>query len=69
MKWFRNIPAGEPFTPGATSTDYNMQVRSGLKNYYDWRRKQPGGLSEEEERIGGKPITGFPRSGPEITFF
>jgi len=72
MKWFRNIPAGEPFTPGATSTDYNMQVRSGLKNYYDWRRKNPGllsPLSQQEEQIGGEPITGFPRSGPAITFF
>jgi len=25
MKWFRNIPAGEPFTPGDISGDYSLQ--------------------------------------------
>jgi hypothetical protein len=33
MRWFRNIPAGEPFTPGKVSGDYSLQLMIGYSNY------------------------------------
>ncbi|KAJ4470543.1 hypothetical protein J3R30DRAFT_3245528, partial [Lentinula aciculospora] len=36
MRWFRNIPAGKPFTPGAFSADYNLRVMMGWNNYEQW---------------------------------
>ena len=37
MKWFRNIPAGAPFTPGDVSGDYSLQLMAGYANYRYWR--------------------------------
>jgi hypothetical protein len=37
MKWFQNIPAGHPFTPGNKSTDYSLQMAGGLVNFYLWK--------------------------------
>ena len=31
--WFRNIPAGTPFTPGTTPLDYSLQVQVGFRNF------------------------------------
>ena len=42
MKWFRNIPAGEPFTPGKVSGDYSLQLMIGYSNYEHWRNSQKG---------------------------
>lgn len=42
MRWFQNIPAGQPFTPGTQSTDYSLQLAGGLANFYDWKCNQGG---------------------------
>jgi len=47
--------------------DFSMQARTGLKNYYQWRRDTGDTLSKEEERLGGQPVS-VPRSGPDIKF-
>ena len=38
MTWFRNIRAGEPFTPGDISGDYSLQLQMGYCNFLAWRR-------------------------------
>lgn len=42
MKWFQNIPAGQPFTPGTRSTDYSLQLSGALANFYDWKCNHSG---------------------------
>ncbi|MCP2072633.1 UNVERIFIED_ORG: hypothetical protein J2Y77_002069 [Pseudomonas lini] len=42
MKWFQNIPAGQPFTPGTQSTDYSLQLSGALANFYDWKCNHSG---------------------------
>jgi len=42
MKWFQNIPAGHPFTPGTKSTDYSLQLSGGLVNYFEWKCDMSG---------------------------
>lgn len=42
MRWFQNIPAGQPFSPGTKSTDYSLQLAGGLANFYDWKCNQGG---------------------------
>lgn len=37
MKWFRNVKAGEPFSEGAQSLDYSLQLLTGISNYYEWK--------------------------------
>lgn len=37
MLWFRNIKAGEPFSPNAHSLDYSLQLGAGIQNFYEWR--------------------------------
>ncbi|WP_146456251.1 hypothetical protein [Rubripirellula tenax] len=32
LRWFRNVPAGEPFDTGAISTDYSLQIAFGILN-------------------------------------
>jgi len=36
MQWFRNIPAGQPFSNGAASLDYSLQLASGIQNLAGW---------------------------------
>jgi len=36
MQWFRNIPAGVPFSNGAASLDYSLQLASGIQNLAAW---------------------------------
>lgn len=42
MRWFQNIPAGQPFSPETKSTDYSLQLAGGLANFYDWKCNQGG---------------------------
>jgi hypothetical protein len=42
MRWFQNEPAGYPFSAGAHSTDYSLQLAGGIQNFYDWKCKQGG---------------------------
>lgn len=54
MKWFQNIPAGQPFTPGAQSTDYSLQLSSGLANFESWKCNQGGVFVDEENACAPK---------------
>jgi hypothetical protein len=36
MQWFRNIPAGQPFSAGSASLDYSLQLATGLQNLAKW---------------------------------
>lgn len=36
MQWFRNIAPPQPFSPGATSLDYSLQLAAGVQNLADW---------------------------------
>jgi hypothetical protein len=38
MVWFRNVKAGTPFSSGAHSLDYSLQLGTGLQNFYEWQR-------------------------------
>jgi hypothetical protein len=38
LKFFRNIKAGQPFTPGQASLDYSLQLAVGIANFMDARR-------------------------------
>ncbi|UYK76673.1 hypothetical protein NG825_20090 [Xanthomonas sacchari] len=42
MRWFQNIPAGQPFDAAAKSTDYSLQLAGGIANFYDWKCTQDG---------------------------
>ncbi|KAF8425340.1 hypothetical protein EV426DRAFT_532203 [Tirmania nivea] len=46
MQWFRNTPAGMPFTLGATSGDYSLQLMIGWHNYQDWRNSNKSPVSK-----------------------
>jgi hypothetical protein len=36
MTWFRNIPAGQPFSAGSDSLDYSLQLAFGIQNLGAW---------------------------------
>jgi len=36
MHWFRNIPSGRSFDPGAKSGDYSLQLMIGYRNWLAW---------------------------------
>lgn len=36
MQWFRNVPAGQPFSAGSTSLDYSLQLATGIQNLAAW---------------------------------
>ncbi|KXJ90395.1 hypothetical protein Micbo1qcDRAFT_120327 [Microdochium bolleyi] len=40
MRWFRNIPAGEPFNKDSKSADYSLQLMMGYGNFLKWRQLQ-----------------------------
>ncbi|KAF0328732.1 hypothetical protein GQ607_004144 [Colletotrichum asianum] len=40
MKYFRNIWAGQPFTDGAISGDYSLQLMIGYSNFLAWTGEQ-----------------------------
>ncbi len=52
MTWFRNIKAGQPFTPGKTSLDYSLQLSVGIQNFYEW--------TAQKENMGGESQFGVP---------
>lgn len=38
MQWFRNVPCGTGFSPGAAySMDYSLQLAASLQNFYEWK--------------------------------
>jgi hypothetical protein len=45
LTWFRNVKAGEPFTPGAKSLDFSLQLAAGIQNFYEYedQTKTKGG--------------------------
>lgn len=45
VRRFRNIPSGQPFTPGSTSGDYSLQLMIGFHNYHSWVASQRGPIS------------------------
>ena len=42
--WFRNIPAGQPFSSGATPLDYSLQLGVGFINASAWAKAHPSGV-------------------------
>jgi hypothetical protein len=42
MEWFRNINCGQPFTEGATSTDFSLQLAGSFQQFYEWKNAQGG---------------------------
>ena len=34
MRWFRNLPAGEPFDAGQISLDYSLQLKEGIEKFH-----------------------------------
>lgn len=42
MRWFQNEPAGQPFSEGAESTDYSLQLAVSMQNFYSWKCDQGG---------------------------
>ncbi|WP_435105158.1 hypothetical protein [Arhodomonas sp. AD133] len=49
MRWFGNLPAGEPFDKGAISTDYSLQLSEALQNYYQWRCLESGYFADGDK--------------------
>lgn len=37
MKWFKNVKSGDPFTEGAVSLDYSLQLAVGIQNFVEWQ--------------------------------
>jgi hypothetical protein len=42
MRWFRNLPAGEPFDENDVSGDYSLQLMVGWANYQAWSTPTTG---------------------------
>jgi hypothetical protein len=51
MKWFQNIPAGQPFTPGQPSGDYSLQLMMGYNNYLAWRNENASSAMQRVKMI------------------
>ncbi len=47
MKWFRNVPCGEPFDPQATSFDYSLQLVKSIQNYIEYTSAVQKGIYHE----------------------
>jgi hypothetical protein len=71
MGWFRNVKAGEPFSPGHQSLNYSLQLASGIQKFNVWKAlaDSRGGAfnAAPEERAAGRsrrlhPVT---RQGDE----
>ncbi len=54
MKWFRNVPCGTAFSPGAAySMDYSLQLAASLQNFYEWKSgTQKGYFNPEIDPTG-----------------
>ena len=56
MLWFRNVPAGKPFTKGGTSGDYCLQLMRGWQNYQDWRNSSKCAVTGKKFALSGETI-------------
>jgi len=52
LKWFRNIPAGQPFQAGQASHDYSLQLTFGIRQF---RSANPGGGNAMALSTSGGP--------------
>ena len=48
MRWYRNIPCGEPFDPQATSFDFSLQLVKSIQNYIEYASAAQKGIYHEE---------------------
>ena len=48
MRWFRNIPCGEPFDTPAVSFDYSLQLVKSIQNYIEYASASKKGHYYEE---------------------
>lgn len=48
MRWYRNIPCGEPFDPQATSFDFSLQLVKSIQNYIEYASADQQGIYYEE---------------------
>jgi hypothetical protein len=56
MKWFRNIPCGEPFDPQATSFDYSLQLVKSVQNYIEYMAQEQKGEFHENYYSGNNKV-------------
>jgi hypothetical protein len=42
MRWFQNVPAGNAFDQRSISTDYNLQLSTGIQRFMEWKQAQSG---------------------------
>lgn len=52
LRWFRNVPAGEPFNAGSISTDYSLQVAFGILNQKQSKNADFAALANALEQLG-----------------
>jgi len=62
MRWFRNLPCGQPFNDEAKSMDFSLQLAIALQNFYDWKDKQAGLFDSEYTQKSSSPT--MMRSAP-----
>jgi hypothetical protein len=48
MRWYRNIPCGEPFDAQATSFDFSLQLVKSVQNYIEYASEAQGGIYHED---------------------
>jgi hypothetical protein len=75
---FRNVPAGQPFTPDSISGDYSLQLMIGFHNYQSWATSQRGSLGRfmaktkyiisGKEPLGGTEKREGLRNGPDMRY-
>lgn len=52
-KWFRNIPGYVAFDNGSISTDYSLQLASGIQSFQLWKSRQSVEVSAEKKQSEG----------------
>ncbi|KAJ8091840.1 hypothetical protein PM082_021076 [Marasmius tenuissimus] len=65
MRWFRNIPAGEPFDEDAISSDYSLQVMIGYANFTEWKAKHVEGVDKPMAHFSSSAAL---RAGPHMDY-
>ena len=66
LEWFRNVKAAEPFTAGAVSLDYSLQLAVGMQNFYEWQelvRTKGGAVNVKSFKTDGFGL----REGPTFS--
>lgn len=56
MRWFRNVPCGDPFDKQATSFDYSLQLVKSIQNYIEFASAQQKGIYHEDYWSRGNRI-------------